>query len=55
MRLLVTGNHKQDFTPCNEAIHGVLLIPVHAQKLDPHDLELLPVEVELGQFFLGYL
>ena len=31
------------------------LITVFAQKLDPHQLQLLPVKITIGHFFLCYL
>ena len=30
-------------------------VPIFTQELNPHDLELLPVEVAVGQFFLRNL
>ena len=31
------------------------LVPVHTEKLDPHDLQLFPVEVIVRQLLLGHL
>jgi hypothetical protein len=34
---------------------GPRSIPIHTQKLDPHDLQLFPVIVVIAQLFLRYL
>ena len=46
---------RKGLNSCNSFSKFVLSIPVFTQKLNPHQFQLFPVKITIGQFFLSNL